>query len=304
MKYLFFLVISLFYLAPIFAQPDLSKPLGKTIADTGSEFYRFKTFRIDSEDGERRYKITVGIPKKQAPKSGFPAIYLLDGNSALAAMNETLFSKIAQTELPVVVAIGYETPLRFDVDARAYDYTPATPDGSESPTEKERGRKGGGADIFADFIEKKIKPYVESLAPIDKKRQTIWGHSYGGLFVLNTLFKHPEMFQNYFAADPSLWRETETILNMEKAFVKKKKKAELRLVIAVGNNNVKRNPDRVSPRQDRAIPPNASRDMSRRLADVLTDSAFRIFDGLSHGEVFSASIEPALRFCIQPETFF
>ncbi|MDR1383528.1 MAG: prolyl oligopeptidase family serine peptidase [Planctomycetaceae bacterium] len=303
MKLLFFFAVSLFFTALAFAQPDLSKPLGKTIADTGSEFYRFETFRMDSEDGERHYKITVGIPKTQKPESGFPVIYLLDGNSAIAAMNERMFSEIAKKELPVIVAIGYETPLRFDVVARAFDYTPPTLDGSESMAEKERGRKGGGADIFAEFIEKKIKPRVESFVSIDRKRQTIWGHSYGGLFVLNTLFKHSKMFQHYFVADPSLWRETETILNMEKTFIEKEKETELRLVIAVGNNNGKRDNERVLQRQNSAIPPNSASDMSHRLVDVLKSSAFQTFDGLGHGEVFTASIEPAIRFCVQTENF-
>lgn len=112
----------------------------------------------------------------------------------LNKINDELFSRL-EIPFPVIVTIGYQTDLRFDVISRTFDYTPVLPDGSK-PLD-ERGRKGGGADLFAKFIEMKIKPKTESFVPINKQHQTIWGHSYGGLFVLNTLFKHPEMFQNY-----------------------------------------------------------------------------------------------------------
>ncbi|MDR2438786.1 MAG: hypothetical protein LBE12_05370 [Planctomycetaceae bacterium] len=82
----FFIVFLL--VCPVFAQPDLSKPLGTTIADTGSKFYRFEKFELDSDDKERHYKIVVAIPKAETPEKGFPIIYLLDGNSVLATLND------------------------------------------------------------------------------------------------------------------------------------------------------------------------------------------------------------------------
>ncbi|MGC8001224.1 hypothetical protein ACP3XN_27865, partial [Salmonella enterica] len=44
------------------AQPDLSRPLGPTIADTGSTWYRFSRFTLGSVDGQRSYRITLGVP--------------------------------------------------------------------------------------------------------------------------------------------------------------------------------------------------------------------------------------------------
>ncbi|MDR1957820.1 MAG: prolyl oligopeptidase family serine peptidase [Planctomycetaceae bacterium] len=305
--------------APLFAQPDLTQKAGKTIAETGSEQYRFVRFRRDSDDGERRYQITVGIPRCLPGDAGFPVIYMLDGNAVLAALNEKMLSaevlSTPETDFPVIVAVGYETDLRFDVAARAFDYTPPLPDGSESLTEKARGRKSGGADLFAEFLRTKIQPEVESLVKIDTNRQTLWGHSYGGLFVLNTMFKHSEMFQNYFAADPSLWWENGVLLEMEKSFTEKKK---LSLAVAVGYAMEK--PARAGkspppntppntagteylPAMRRSVPPDAAKEMTQRLAPLLNISAFRLFEGLSHGEMFTASIEPALRFCVHPEAF-
>jgi predicted alpha/beta superfamily hydrolase len=304
-----------------FAQPDLSKPLGPTIADTGSKFYRFEKFNLDSNDGERHYRITVAIPKTEKPETAYPVLYMLDGNAALAALSDDLFSRLDL--LPVIVAVGYNTELRFDVVSRAFDYTPALPDGS--PPNDERGRKGGGADIFADFIETKIKPKIESLVRIDKQRQTIWGHSYGGLFVLNTLFKHPEMFQNYVAADPSFWWQNGVILKIETQFaeqtVKKGiEKNKLSLAVLVGNGampqrrNAERPTDSVAeqtverpadfaakrPADVRhSAPPNTAENLIKRFETQLKTSKFRVFEGLSHGQMLPASIEPVLRVSVQ-----
>ncbi|MDR2704287.1 MAG: prolyl oligopeptidase family serine peptidase [Planctomycetaceae bacterium] len=329
MKTLKFFIVSLLVFLSLagenFAQPDLSKPLGPTIADTGSKFYRFEKFEIDSNDGERHYKIAVGIPKTEESEKTYPVLYMLDGNAALAALNDDLFSRLES--LPVIVAIGYNTELRFDVVSRAFDYTPALPDGSKP--DDERGRKGGGADIFAELIETKIKPKVESFVRIDKQRQTIWGHSYGGLFVLNTLFKHPEMFQNYVAADPSFWWQNGVILKIETQFpeqIEKKRieKNKLRLAVLVGRGappqrrnterptgssaerNTERSADSSAERNmersanvRRSAPPNAAEDLIKRFEPQLKTATFRAFEGLSHGQMLPASLEPALQFCVQ-----
>lgn len=38
---------------------------------------------------------------------------------------ETLLKQLADHSPPVIVAIGYQTNLPFDLNGRAYDYTPA-----------------------------------------------------------------------------------------------------------------------------------------------------------------------------------
>jgi predicted alpha/beta superfamily hydrolase len=292
-----FLIVFLL-VCPVFAQPDLSQKIGNTIADTGSEFYRFEKFESDSDDGERHYKIVVAVPKTETPKNGFSVIYLLDGNAAMAALNDELFSRL-KIPLPVIVAIGYQTEFRFDVVSRAFDYTPAPTNGSEP--KDERGRKGGGADLFAKFIETKIKPKTESLVPINKQHQTIWGHSYGGLFVLNTLFRHPEMFQNYIAVEPSFWWEDGTILKIEQQFTEQIAKhgveiKERNLAVFVGRGipPPQRPPER-SAQIRRSVPPNTAEDLVKRLEPALKTATFHAFEGLNHGAMLPASLEPALK---------
>lgn len=195
-----FLAVLLLCLAlPVVAAPDLTRVVGETLADRGSQFYGFEQHSLLSGDGQRRYRITLATPKAAMPAGGYPVIYLLDGNAALAALDDGWLAGMTGDDWPAIVMLGYDTELYFDVQARAYDYTftPAQPVAD--------GRRYGGADEFWQFLEQQAKPLVKSRVQVDDKRQTLWGHSFGGLFVLHALFHYPESYQGYVAADPSLW---------------------------------------------------------------------------------------------------
>ena len=58
--------------APAAAQPDLSRRIGQNVADTGAPGYRFERFVLDSNDGQRHYRIQVAVPDVPAPAGGFP----------------------------------------------------------------------------------------------------------------------------------------------------------------------------------------------------------------------------------------
>lgn len=78
--------------------------------------------------GGRRYRIITAQPTGPAPPSGYPVIYLLDGNSVFHTMVEMLRLQCHRPDktgiLPaVVVGIGYETEGQYASD-RFYDYTP------------------------------------------------------------------------------------------------------------------------------------------------------------------------------------
>ncbi|MBF3166256.1 ferric enterobactin esterase PfeE, partial [Pseudomonas aeruginosa] len=70
----------------------------------------------------------------------------------------------------------------------------------------------GGADAFLDLLRDGMRPAVAAQAPLDTARQTLWGHSYGGLLVLHALFTRPGEFARYAAASPSLWWRDGAIL--------------------------------------------------------------------------------------------
>lgn len=101
----------------------------------------------------------------------------------------------------MIIAVGYPQQKTFDVQKRAYDYTP-----KPSAQFQAQGKyKYGGADQFIAFLNRELKPTIAKQFPINSQQQSLYGHSFGGLFVLYHFFQKPDAFQRYFAASPSLW---------------------------------------------------------------------------------------------------
>jgi uncharacterized protein len=162
---------------------------------------------LDSPATGQRYRIFLGVPATPPPAAGHPVLYALDGNASfplLAQMARTAAwrGKATGQAAPVVVGIGYATDDDYH-PARGRDYTPPS---AGAPANE------GGADRFLDFIEQELKPLVASLAPVDPRRQALYGHSYGGLCTLHALFTRPAMFQAYIAASPSIWYRERAVL--------------------------------------------------------------------------------------------
>ena len=135
--------LTLIWNAHAFAKPDM-QPLGPNIADKGSAFYHFSVNSFDSADGSRHYRVWTAVPNKAAPASGYPILYMLDGNAVMDRLNDDLLKQLAEKSPPVIVAVGYQTNLPFDLNGRAYDYTPA----AESGKTDTRSRKSGGLSLI------------------------------------------------------------------------------------------------------------------------------------------------------------
>lgn len=124
----------------------------------------------------------------------------------------------------MIVGIGYETAEPFS-SARHRDFTmptaqsklPKRPDGKDWP-------EHGGAESFFRFIEEDLKPQIERDYQIDRNRQTIFGHSLGGLFVLQVLLTKPDAFQTYIAGSPSIHWNKPFILEKADHFASRFKK--------------------------------------------------------------------------------
>lgn len=191
---------------PAAAQPDLARRMGTTVADTGAPGYRFAQFALASADTQRRYRVWVAIPQSPAPPAGFPVAYLLDGNAALMETDAALLERLAHAPRPPVIAyVGYDSDLRIDADARAFDDTPLRPGGPQAQRDLLGGRRTGGAQAFLELIQAQVMPRVQALARTDPQQRALWGHSYGGLFALHVLFTRPQAFDVYAAIDPALW---------------------------------------------------------------------------------------------------
>lgn len=267
--------------APGLAKPQL-KPLGPNIADTGSEWYRFRSATFDSVDGQRHYKVWVGIPKAAAPAAGYPVLYMLDGNAAMARLDDKLLQRLNAAHPPVLVAVGYQTPLPFDVSARAWDYTP---DAGGAP--RIHGHQGGHSQAFRQFLMSQIVPWAEKQAAVDNQQRSLWGHSFGGLFVLDTLYQAPQSFRHYYAASPSLGWGQQMMLSQAKALSGTAFTSRT-LRLMEGNGNSDRPGLRGGDGQDR----NAQ--LAKILSGKGVQASYKLYPGLTHGTMFGASLVDTL----------
>lgn len=301
------------------------RAVGPTIVDRGSELYRFADFKLPSADGKRHYWVQVGIPKAPPPREGYPVLYMVDGNAAIGLVNEPELEALNILSPPVLVAVGYDTYSRVDTLSRAYDYTPPVTQDGKPIAPVVRGRPGGGAEIFARFIEGEIKPRVEALASIDRNRQTLWGHSYGGLFALYMLQAYPGYYQRYAAGDASLWyHDGELVQALLATRPGTLKGRTVRLMsgggrtAANGGSAQRGAPAATEGQAERAPMPQATErlpDTSKglpRTPDAMekvvkalgaagADISYRQFAGLNHGEMMRASLLPALILAADPQ---
>lgn len=222
-------------------------------------YFHIDAFTMRASKTGRIYRIQVAMPKtlhksslkamrQIAPKGGYDAMYMLDGNAFLPiALN--LYAKDfardvdsanvdsgldsgrvdfahASQGAPFIVAIGHDSDLAFDRELRVRDYLPARESGAESQADSGAKAKAdsastnngnandrntmysayqsGGDKDFLDFIESELKPAIAKRYPINPAKSALFGHSFGGVFVLGTAIGGAD-FSHFFAISPSMW---------------------------------------------------------------------------------------------------
>lgn len=264
------------------------------------------------------FRIFISKPSGPAPAGGFPVIYHLDANATFATLADALTLQSARPEATgvdaaVVVGIGYPTEMPLDPVRRTFDYTPDVdrarlaprPDGTEWPPT-------GGAAAFLGFIEEHLKPAIAAEVPIDPARQALFGHSFGGLFVLYALFRKPSAFRSFIAASPSIWFAGGAILESERAFAAAlaEKRQDVRVMIAVGaleqTLSARERARSDGSKRARWLAQNRmvgnAREMAGRLASLECRGVavtYEEFAGENHVSVLPAAISRALRFALE-----
>lgn len=245
------------------ARPDM-RPLPPNIAETGSRYYRFRIFHVSSTDGQRHYRIWTALPVTPPPASGYPVLYMLDGNAVMSRLTDNLLGQLLIRNPPVLVAIGYRTALPFDIEARRHDYL-------VNRSEKLSHRKAGRGE-FLHLLESRIAMEAESGIPVNAMRRGLWGHSYGGIFVLGSWMASP-FFQLFYSASPSLTDDNIAFFNYENIHAQ----YSCRYLMLMEGRGPESKIQRVS-----------------HLRTVLRNSELWIYPERTHGEVFNHSLQSAL----------
>lgn len=140
--------------------------------------------------------------------------YIIDGNALFLTATESAWRLEASGHFAgggIIIAIGYPCTGTVFHARRGFDLTPSSANASS---------REGGADQFLDFIVRTVRPAVKARFPyLSCSREALYGHSYGGLFALHTLFTRSDLFDFYIASSPSIWWGGKHILQEAKMFV-------------------------------------------------------------------------------------
>lgn len=196
--------------SPALAQAQTPAAPGYVLPDT-------ETWELKGADGYP-YQIFVSKPAGPAPAGGWPVLYVLDGNAMFAGFAETRrmheYMK-ADPGKTIVVGVGYKTDKAYDI-RRLYDLTggPTPP-----PWDVELGKAPtGGWDKFLDFLTGQLRTELDRRYTIHRGRQSLFGHSLGGLFAIHSLFTRPDAFHTVIAASPSLFWHDRLMQKEERDF--------------------------------------------------------------------------------------
>jgi predicted alpha/beta superfamily hydrolase len=133
---------------------------------------------------------------------------------------------------------------------RMRDLTPETPLSRVRPIPglpPPRAEDYGGAEPFYRFLVEELRPAIAAAFKVDPARQTLYGHSLGGLFTLGVLFRHPEAFQTYAASSPSIWWNRRALLKSVPAFEKRVAAGEAAARVLVMIGGLEQTPPAVPP---------------------------------------------------------
>ncbi len=165
---------------------------------------------IHSKILNEQRKIWVHIPasaKDISAKKKYPVVYLLDAEwnfIGVVGMIDFLSSINGNSYCPEMIVVSIPN------SDRRRDLTPTHVDPG-GWVDSGLSRVSGGGEAFMAFIEKELIPHIDSLYPTTSYRMLI-GHSLGGLFVINSLVHHKNIFKSYVAIDPSMWWDKQKLL--------------------------------------------------------------------------------------------
>ncbi|WCM41846.1 alpha/beta hydrolase [Flavobacterium sp. CBA20B-1] len=182
--YFLFIIVALFCSCSKTTQPNDPIPAHETI-------------EIQSKSVNEKRIINVWTPEGYSQsKDSLPVMYMADGGikEDFPHIVNTFAKLIQSKKIPPMILVGIENT------ERRRDLSGVT----EVEKDKEVAPVVGGSEKFRAFISDELFPEIEKKYRTSGKKG-ILGESLSGLFVMETFFLEPELFDYYIAFDPSLW---------------------------------------------------------------------------------------------------
>jgi predicted alpha/beta superfamily hydrolase len=275
-------------------------------------------FDLTAKVSGRTYRIFIYQPPAPPPETGYPVVYLSDGNVnfPIASAMASMFA--FQNAAAIVVGVGYPSDNPLDLMLmRTRDLTPPTPIEAINPQPglppPSPENYGGDSDFLA-FLVDELRPAVAAEWPTDPANQTLYGFSLGGLFALSALFARPAAFRTFVASSPSIWWHDRALLAGEADFARRIEAGDAapRVLVTIGGLEQalpKTTPPGYTEAELEALLAGArmvdnARELGARLAAIKGRAgyvaAFHAFPGEDHLTAMAGSIARALDFALRP----
>lgn len=161
-------------------------------------------------DQGQAYRIMISLPEGTPPEGGYPVLYVLDGNAYFPAFHAAR-DTVERYRKTIIVGVGYPEAQSLNFLRRSYDFSPPAPADHNDPPQ-------GGQEEFLAFLQQRLMPRMVAELPVDPQQQSLFGHSFGGMFAIYALFKRPTLFAHVVAASPTLWWDSHYLLPLEPGF--------------------------------------------------------------------------------------
>lgn len=221
----------------------------------------------------------------------YPVVYLLDAENnfhSFTGLQQSL-ARGPYATIPQMIVVGITNT------NRTRDLTPTEAD-KQAFFEKNKKafKQSGGNKNFIAFLEKELRPYIDSNYRTSGYN-VLNGHSFGGLTAVNILLNHTKLFNSYIIIDPSLWWDNE-IMNTKADSVFSKKDFEQRSIY-------------LAMADKRSTPQDTTTDMERgirkfeKLLQTKTPKnlrwSFKFYENEDHGTIPIPAEYDGLRFLFE-----
>lgn len=182
-------------------------------------------FKIESKQVGETRTINVWTPTEyKTSTDSLPVMYMADGgiiDEDFPHIANTIAELIKSKSIPPMILVGIaNTQRRRDLSGP-----------TEIETDKEIAPVIGGSEKFRAFIKEELFPEINKRYRTTSQKSII-GESLSGLFVVETFFLSPDMFDNYIAFDPSIWWNNHYLVRTAKEHLASFPKTEKRIWFA------------------------------------------------------------------------
>jgi len=227
-----------------------------------------KTIEFTSEVLNEKRDILIYTPAGyEESNRKYPTLYVTDGaeNFFIATAIANFLSRSRQIPQMIVVGIPNVN--------RNRDLSPSIINGTSNP---------GGGDVFLDFFEDELIPYLDKTYRTNNYR-VFFGHSLGGVFANYTLLTKPDLFNAFIAASPYLMYDNGYLIKEAESKLDNLSNYDRQLFITLGNEP-------------------AYHESLNKFTSLLTEKAttlrwdYQIFNDEDHGSIPIISLLKGLEF--------